>query len=104
MGVIPVLTTLPPKHLDTWNNQRIDQFNTIIRTVAQQNDVPLIDYWLALQKAPNQGISSDGVHPSFPVDGSTVRLSGPDLDRGYVIRNLTALQMLDALWHSVLAY
>jgi len=104
MGVIPVLTTLPPKHLDSWNNRRIDQFNSIIRVVAQQNDIPLIDYWFALQTVPNQGISGDGVHPSFPVDGLTVRFSGPDLERGYVIRNLTALQMLDALWRSVLAY
>jgi hypothetical protein len=102
MGVIPVLSTIPPKHLDTWNNARVGQWNDIIRTTARQYDVPLLDYWYALQKAPNQGISADGVHPSAPPGSTTGYLTGPNLDYGFTIRNLTALQMLDALWHEVL--
>jgi hypothetical protein len=102
MGVIPVLSTLPPKHLDAWNNARIDQWNDIIRATARQHDIPLLDYWYALQKAPNQGISADGVHPSIPPGGTSGYLTGPNLGYGFTVRNLTALQMLDALWHQVL--
>ncbi len=102
MGVIPVLTTIPPKHLDAWNNGRIDEWNSIIRATARQYDIPLLDYWYAMQKAPNQGISADGVHPSEPPGGASGFLTATNLNYGYTIRNLTALQMLDALWHQVL--
>ncbi len=102
MGVVPVLTTLPPKHLDDWNNARINQWNDIIRTVARQYDIPLLDYWYALQKLPNQGIGPDGVHPSEPPGGSSGIFSAANLNYGYTVRNLTALQMLDVLWHQVL--
>ncbi len=102
MGVIPVLTTLPAKHLDTWNNERIDQWNNIIRTMARQYDVPLLDYWYALQKLPNQGISADGVHPSEPPQQATGYFTPSNLNYGYTVRNLSALLMLDALWHQVL--
>jgi GDSL-like lipase/acylhydrolase family protein/SH3 domain-containing protein len=102
MGVIPVLTTVPPKHLDAWNNGRIDQWNNIIRTTARQYDVPLLDYWYALQKLPNQGISADGVHPSEPPNQATGFFTAANLNFGYTVRNLSALMMLDALWHQVL--
>ncbi len=102
MGVIPVLTTVPPKHLDAWNNARIDQFNNIIRTTARQYDIPLLDYWYALQKLPNQGISPDGVHPSEPPGQATGYFTASGLNYGYTMRNLSALLMLDALWRQVL--
>ncbi len=102
MGVIPVLTTVPPKHLDAWNNARINQWNDIIRAMARQYDIPLLDYWYALQTLPNQGISADGVHPSAPPGEATAFFTASNLKYGYTMRNLTALQMLDALWHQVL--
>jgi hypothetical protein len=102
MGVIPVLTTLPAKKIDAWNNARIDEFNGIIRSTARQFDVPLLDYWYSLKDLPNQGLSSDGVHPSAPAGGTTGVFTDANLKFGYTMRNLTALQMLDALWHTVL--
>jgi GDSL-like Lipase/Acylhydrolase family/Bacterial SH3 domain len=102
MGVIPVLTTIPPKHLDSWNDARIDEWNNIIRATARQYDIPLLDYWYALQKLPNQGISPDGVHPSEPPGQATGYFTAANLKYGYTMRNLSALLMLDALWHQVL--
>ncbi len=102
MGVIPVLTTLPPKHLDAWNNSRVDQFNGIIVAVAHSNDVPLYNLWLALQTLPNQGISDDGVHLNTPSDGNTAIFDAEHLTFGYTVRNLTALQVLDTLRREVL--
>jgi hypothetical protein len=102
MGVIPVLTTLPPKHMDAWNNARIDEWNGIIRTMARQYDIPLLDYSYAMQKLPNQGVGPDGVHPSEPPGGASGIFNASNLNYGYTMRNLTALQMLDQLWHQVL--
>jgi len=96
MGVIPVISTLPPKRVDAANNARVDEWNTQIRALARQYDIPLWDYWYALQRAPNQGIGPDGIHPSVPPNGATGNFN--DLNWGYTIRNLTALQTLNAVW------
>jgi hypothetical protein len=102
MGVVPILSTIPPKRNDAWNAARADEFNAIIRMVARQYDVPLWDYWLALQSIPNQGISEDGIHPSVPPDSATCRLTPQNLNYGYTVRNLTALQALDSVWRQVM--
>lgn len=102
MGVIPVLTTIPPKRVDDWNNARVIEWNNIIRATARQYDIPLLDYWYAMQRAPNQGIGPDGIHPSEPPGGATGVLSAANLAYGQTIHNLVALLMLDALWHQVL--
>ncbi len=102
MGVIPVLSTIPPKLNDAWNGERALQWNAIIKNVARRYDVPLMDYWLALQSAPNYGIDADGIHPSAPSDGNTLRFTPEGLRYGYTIRNLVALQALDALRRYVL--
>jgi hypothetical protein len=102
MGVIPILSTIPPKQNDDWNAQRATQWNGIIKQVAQQYDVPLMDYWFALQTAPNHGLDTDGIHPSVPPDKATTAFTPENLKYGYTIRNLTALQALDAIWRLVI--
>lgn len=102
MGVVPVLSTLPPKHLDAWNSQRVDQFNAIIVQVARANDIPLWNLWLALQTIPNNGIHPDGVHLNAPPDNQNVTFDAEHLAYGYPVRNLTALQILEALRTQVL--
>ena len=103
MGVIPVLITIPPKRLTEEQAQRVNRFNQMIKTTAQQFDVPLWDYWAEMQKAPNQGMSEDGLHPSIPPDGATTVFDSDHLQYGYTIRNLMALEVLDALWRLVLS-
>ncbi len=97
MGVIPILSTIPPKLNDAWNGQRAVQWNGIIKNVARRYDVPLMDYWLALQNVPNNGIGEDGIHPSVPPNEATGRFTTENLRYGYTIRNLVALQALDAV-------
>jgi hypothetical protein len=70
--------------------------------MARQFEIPLWDYWHALQTLPNQGISADGIHPSAPPDGFTGRFTPANLQYGYTIRNLTALQALNTVWRSVM--
>ena len=101
-GIIPVLSTLPPKPYDAYNAARIPEFNQVIITTARAYDVPLWNYWLAVQGLPNQGISPDLVHPSVPPDGLNATFDAEHLQYGYTMRNLTALQMLDRLWREAM--
>ena len=56
-----------------------------------------------METIPNQGLSSDGLHPSLPPDGAPGRFSTDNLQYGYTVRNLTALQTLDVIWRLVLS-
>lgn len=98
-GVIPVLSTIPDRPgFDT------NAYNQAIKSLAWAYSVPLWDYWAAMQSLPNQGLSSDMVHPSVaPGDYSASGdLQDHNLIYGYTVRNLTALIVLDALWRQVI--
>jgi hypothetical protein len=101
LGVIPVLSTIPPR-LDTPEYaKRVPLFNAAIVRVAAEQQVPLWNYWLALQAPglPNHGLSADGIHPSVygcPACDPT-NLTPAALGHGYNQRNLTALQVLAKL-------
>jgi hypothetical protein len=101
MGVIPVLSTIPPKHGSAWDTARVTEWNSIIRETTQQYAIPLWDYYTAMLPLPNQGIGPDGIHPSTPPDNATGNFT--NLNFGYTLRNLTALQVLDALRRTVLS-
>ncbi len=102
MGVIPVLSTLPPRQVDVAFPGIIDQYNRIIVSTARSYDIPLWNYWQALQGLPNRGLSADGVHPSTPPDNLNAHFDDEHLQYGFPVRNLTALQVLDQLWRHVL--
>ncbi len=99
MGIIPVLSTLPPFQR-TGYEARAGELNGILFSVAQEYDIPMWNYWAALQPLPNHGLSPDGVHPSWspgPAD-----FTADNLRYGYTVRNLTALQALDTIWRQVM--
>ncbi len=102
MGVIPVLSTIPPKHYDSRTDGRVAEFNQIIIATARAYDIPLWNYFAVMLHLPAEGLSSDGVHPSIPPSGSSIVLDANNLKFGYAVRNLTALQVLYALWQQVL--
>jgi LysM repeat protein len=96
-GVIPIISTIPPLHRDTisW---RVAEFNDLIKGLAEEYEVPLWDYWTAVVNLPNQGMWYDGVHPSPAPAGHNADFQADYLIYGYTVRNLTALQALDAVW------
>ncbi len=102
MGVIPVLSTIPPKRYNPATDGRVAEFNQVIIATARAYDVPLWDYYSAMVGLPNNGLSSDGVHPSTPPSGVTTIFDAANLRYGYTMRNFTALQVLYALWQYVL--
>ncbi len=102
MGVIPVLSTIPPKRYNPATDGRVAEFNQVIIATARAYDVPLWDYYSAMIALPDGGLSSDGVHPSTPPSGITTIFDAANLRYGYTVRNFTALQVLYTLWQYVL--
>lgn len=93
-GVIPVLSTMPTMQGDPEAAARIPLFNRVIRAIAQGRSIPLVDFSRELASLPNQGISSDGIHPSVAPQGGCV-LTAQGLQYGYNRRNLISLEALE---------
>jgi SH3-like domain-containing protein len=100
MGVVPVLSTIPQfKRPDT--GYRVAIFNDIIVRLSDEYQIPLWHYAAAIEGLPNNGLGSDGVHPSI-APASSADFSTESLQYGMNVRNLTALQALDAIWREVI--
>ncbi len=99
LGVVPVVSTLPPIHR-AGTEGRVELFNSLIRQLAVEYAIPVWDYWAALQGLPNDGLAPDGVHPSLAPRSAD--FTPENLQYGMTVRNLTALQALDALWRGVM--
>ncbi len=98
MGVIPVLSTIPNL---PGSEMKVGEFNAIIRDIAAQRSLPLWDYHAAMDGLPNRGIGWDNIHPSHPDYELCADFRASNLQYGFVVRNLTALQMLDQVWRQV---
>ncbi|MEY2847060.1 MAG: hypothetical protein RL076_2606 [Chloroflexota bacterium] len=98
-GVIPVLSTIPPRRDNPIYNERVTRYNAIIIRMASAKRLPLWNYWLALQSPElvNHGFAADGVHPNTYRLTQSADFSHDGLRYGYNQRNLTALQVLDTL-------
>ncbi len=100
-GVIPVLTTIPPLHgYDV--SARVLAYNRVVAALSGEYGVPMIDYWAAVQGLPNDGLSSDGVHPSSAPGGDNGYLSSGNLRYGCPMRNLVTLQALDLILRDII--
>lgn len=99
-GVVPVVSTVPPR---IGYDEKVLRFNQIVRDIAYQFDVPLWDYHYAMAFYARTSLAFDGVHPSLPPRGheDAASFREENLPYGYVLRNLSALHVLDALWREV---
>jgi hypothetical protein len=102
-GVIPVLSTIPARQ-DAFS-ARVAAYNQAIIAVAQAQNVPLWNYYRALQSAGmvNHGIDADGVHPNIYNGDQGANFTTAGLTYGYNQRNLTALQVLAHIQRIVLS-
>jgi hypothetical protein len=99
VGTIPVVSTIPPRVQRPFS-QRVPRFNAEIAALAENRQLPLWNFWRQMVEpgVPDQGLSSDGVHPSAlcpPCTAVDFRPAG--LRYGYALRNLGALRVLDRL-------
>ena len=87
-GVVPILETKGD------NLEGDHSINAIIADVAREYEIPLWNFWLALQPLPNQGLQADGEHLTWAVSD----FDDPEaMTHAWPVRNLTALQVLHEL-------
>ena len=88
-GVVPILSTKAD------NEEGDHGINTTIARLAYEYDLPLWNYWLAVQSLPNEGLQEDQVHLTW---GRNFFNDPEAMQKAWPVRNLTALQVLDAVW------
>jgi hypothetical protein len=93
-SVVPILST---KGDNLEGDHRI---NRTIACLAQEYDLPLWNFWSAIQPLPNHGLQPDLEHLTY---GITDFDDAHAMQSAWAIRNLTALQVLDAVWRAVTA-
>ena len=87
-GALPILATKAD------NMEGDHAINQTIANIAYEYEIPLWNFWAAVQPIPAKGLLKDGFHLTHGVNNFT---SSAQLKRGWVQRNLTALQVLDAV-------
>jgi hypothetical protein len=91
-GVLPVLATKAD------NAEGDERINATIAGLAWEYDLPLWNFWAAVQPLPDHGLLEDQIHLTWGPN----RFDRPQsLQRAWTVRNLTALQVLDSLWRSL---
>ncbi len=91
-GVVPILATKA-------DNLEGDQtINAAIARLAYEYDIPLWNFWLAVQPLPRHGLLDDEAHLTWAGNhfDDPVRMRA-----AWPWRNLTALQTLDVVWRGV---
>jgi hypothetical protein len=91
-GTVPILGTKAD------NIEGDGGINQVIVKLAKEYDVPLWNFWAAVQPLPNHGLLPDEFHltwaRNFYNDPAIMQNAWP-------WRNLTALQAIDAVWREV---
>ena len=86
-GVLPILSTKAD------NAEGGHKLNLIISGLAYEYDIPLWNFWWAVQDLPNDGLDPDGIHLTF---AGNLFDNPANMQKAWPWRNLTALQTLDA--------
>jgi hypothetical protein len=94
-GIVPILVTKAD------NREGNYAFNRIIALLAYEYDLPLWNFWAAVQPLPNHGLLDDRGHLTW---ANPNHFEYPyNMRFAAVIRTLTALQSLDSVWRGVTA-
>jgi hypothetical protein len=92
-GIVPILGTKAD------NREGNNAFNGIIALLTYEYDLPLWNFWAAVQPLPNHGLSDDRGHLTW---ANPNHFEYPyNMRYAAVIRTLTALQSLDSVWRGV---
>jgi hypothetical protein len=87
-GILPVLVTKAD------NLEGDGSLNLTIARLAYEYDLPLWNYWRAVQALPGGGLQPDGAHLTYAPN----RFNDPSvLLTAWPLRNLTALQVLEVV-------
>ncbi len=96
-GVIPILSTVPPRDDNADADLWVPRYNAVVRGVAQSRGVPLVDFHGALVPLASHGLGADHLHPNTYSTSAGFRacaLTPDGLRFGYNQRNLLTLEAL----------
>ncbi len=91
-GIIPIISTKAD------NEEGDFGINASIARLAWEYEIPLLNYWLAVQTLPDLGLQEDRVHLTW---GRNFFDDPEAMSNAWPVRNLTALQALDAVWQKL---
>jgi hypothetical protein len=87
-GVVPIIATKAD------NLEGDNSINATVAQLAYEYEIPLWNFWAAVQPLPDRGLSDDGFHLTFARNF----FDDPDrMESAWPWRNLTALQTLDVV-------
>jgi len=91
--VLPILSTKGD------NLEGDHRMNRTVACLAQEYEIPLWNFWAAVQPLPNHGLQPDLEHLTY--SGINDFDDPHAMQYAWAVRNLTALQVLDEVWKSV---
>ncbi len=99
-GIIPILSTIPPRDDNAAADLEVPRYNAIARGVAQTRGVPLVDLHRELLPLAAHGLGGDHLHLET-YSGGACQLTAAGLAHGNNTRNLIVLEALDRLRRTV---
>ena len=91
-GIVPIIATKAD------NLEGDHRINATLARLAFEYDIPLWNFWRAVQPLPNNGLWEDGFHLTYAWN----RFDSPQsMKAAWPWRNLTALQVLDSVLRGV---
>ena len=87
-SIVPILVTKAD------NLEGDNRINNIIARLAVEYHLPVWNFWAAVQPLPGHGLQGDGAHLTF---ASNFFDNPEKLESAWAVRNLTALQVLEAM-------
>jgi hypothetical protein len=91
-GAVPIIATKAD------NLEGDNAINATIAKLAYEYDIPMWNFWAAVQPLPEHGLSPDGFHLTFARNFFD---DNARMESAWPWRNLTALQALDAVHKSL---
>jgi hypothetical protein len=91
-GIVPIIGTKAD------NQEGDNSINFIIAKLAYEYDIPMWNFYAAVQSLPGKGLTEDGFHLSFAQNRFD---NSVEMRSAWPWRNLTALQSIDAVWKYV---
>jgi hypothetical protein len=80
------------------NIEKNHEINQTLAHLALEYQIPLWNYWAAVQPIENHGLQEDNAHITWGPN----QFNDPQvMQKGWPVRNLTALQTLDSIWKTV---
>lgn len=89
---IPILATKAD------NFEGDQSINAAIARVAFKYDIPMWNFWAAVQSIPSKGLTEDNFHLTV---GKNFFDDPVEMEKAWPIRNLTALEAINSVWQAV---